>query len=154
MAYDIRLAERVRRSLARRRGMVERSMFGGLAFMVGGRMCCGIVGDRLMVRVGSGGYEDALARPHARMMDFTGRPLRGFVYVEPAGVATAAMLDAWIARAEAFAPAPKSGKTRGAVSASPAPRRATGTRRKPSPRRSARGRMRPASRRKKGGGSR
>ena len=78
-------------------------MFGGLAFMARGHMCCGLVRARLMVRVGPNEYERLLAEPHARPMDFTGRPMRGFLYVEPAGGATARALRTWVGRALAFA---------------------------------------------------
>lgn len=71
-------------------------MFGGLAFLHGGRMCCGIVGGDLVVRVLAEEMEDALGRPHVRPMDFTGRPMRGFVYVSPAGCDTASTLRHWI----------------------------------------------------------
>ncbi|MDP2674691.1 MAG: TfoX/Sxy family protein [Dehalococcoidia bacterium] len=74
MAYDEELAERVRRALAGRKGISEKKMFGGIAFMLGGNMFCGIVKDQLMVRVGPERYDDALSRPHARPMDFTGPP--------------------------------------------------------------------------------
>ncbi|MBW3669776.1 MAG: TfoX/Sxy family protein, partial [Actinobacteria bacterium] len=73
MPFDEGLAQRVRELLEDGPDASERKMFGGLAFMLGGNMCCGIVGDELMVRVGPDGYEAALARPHAREMDFTGR---------------------------------------------------------------------------------
>ncbi|MGE3525178.1 MAG: TfoX/Sxy family protein [Gemmatimonadales bacterium] len=96
MAFNERLAERVRRALATRRDVRERRMFGGLAFMVRGHMCVGITGDDLMVRVGPEGYERALRRRHARPMDFTGKALRGFVYVAPAGTAAAASLRSWL----------------------------------------------------------
>jgi TfoX/Sxy family transcriptional regulator of competence genes len=102
MAYDEQLAQRTRSALATRRGITERKLFGGLAFMLHGNMCCGIVGDRLMARVGPEAYEEALARPHAREMDFNGRPMRGMVYVEPAGVRSDRDLARWVARAVAF----------------------------------------------------
>ena len=102
MAYDEVLAGRVRRALSRRRGVSEKKMFGGLAFMLHGHMCCGVVKDRLMVRVGPKAYEHALAEPHARPMDFTGRPMTGMVFVAPAGLATDAALARWIGRAVAF----------------------------------------------------
>lgn len=73
MAYDEGLARRVHAVLSGRDGVVEKKMFGGLAFMIEGNMCCGVIDESLMVRVGPDGYEDALARPHARPMDFTGR---------------------------------------------------------------------------------
>lgn len=103
MAFDEKLAERVRKALARRLDVEERRMFGGLAFLVRGHMCCGVEGDRLMVRVGPEAYERCLALPHVREMDFTGRPLRGFVYVDPPGLAPQAKLNSWVARGVAFA---------------------------------------------------
>ena len=87
MAFDEGLAERVREALRDRRDLTEKKMFGGLCFLLGGNMCCGIVGDELMLRVGPEQYEPVLARPHAREMDFTGRALRGMVYVGSAGLA-------------------------------------------------------------------
>jgi hypothetical protein len=66
--------------------MSEReAWFGGLAFMVNGQMCCGIVGEDFVVRTGLDEYQAAFSQPHARPMDFTGRPMRGFVYVGPEG---------------------------------------------------------------------
>jgi TfoX/Sxy family transcriptional regulator of competence genes len=103
MAFDERLAERVRVALAAVPGVTEKHMFGGLCFLVRGNMCCGIVGDTLMVRVGPDAYDDALARPHAREMDFTGRALRGMVYVAPEGVRAKRSLDAWVRRGSDFA---------------------------------------------------
>jgi hypothetical protein len=99
MAYDESLAARVRVTLRGVRGVSERKMFGGLAFLVGGRMCCGIVGADLMVRVPVAEYAAALGRRHVRPMDFTGRPLKGFVYVSPKALKTKAALEGWIARA-------------------------------------------------------
>jgi len=77
-------------------------MFGGLCFTIHGHMACGVTGDRLMVRVGPDGYADALAQPHAREMDFTGRSLTGMVYVDAAGLASDAALKAWVDRGVAF----------------------------------------------------
>ena len=84
-------------------GVTERKMFGGLAFMLGGNMCCGIIGDELMVRVGPDAWEASLALPHAREMDFTGRSMKGMVYVGVDGVESDADLDAWVARGITFA---------------------------------------------------
>jgi TfoX/Sxy family transcriptional regulator of competence genes len=103
VAYDERLAERVRRALSGREGLSEKKMFGGIAFMLRGNMCCGIVRDDLMVRVGPEGHEEALARPHARPMDFTGRPMKGMVYVGPQGIKSDADLAAWVRRGAEFA---------------------------------------------------
>jgi len=103
MAFDEAVAGRIRKALTGSPDVVEKRMFGGIAFMVRGNMCCGVIGDRLMLRVGPKGYETTLSLPHARAMDFTGRPMKGMVYVEPAGFASAGDLKAWIARAMAFA---------------------------------------------------
>ena len=103
MAYDEALAGRIRGLLAVRDDVVERKMFGGLAFMVAGRMACGVIHDDLMVRVGSDGHDDALAQAHTRPMDFTGRPMRGMVYVAPAGIASDPDLARWIDRAVSVA---------------------------------------------------
>jgi hypothetical protein len=102
VAYDGKLAERVRGVLAGRCDFAEKHMFGGLAFMVEGHMCCGVVGDDLMVRVGPEKFEEALARPHARLMDFTGRPSGGMVYVGPGGTGTARAVASWVDRALGF----------------------------------------------------
>jgi hypothetical protein len=98
MAYDEQLAGRIRRVLAARDDVAEKKMFGGLAFMVDGHMCCGVIGDDLMVRVGPEALGAALARPHVRVMDFTGRPSRGMVYVGPGGTGTARAVAGWVAR--------------------------------------------------------
>ena len=103
MAYNEDLADRVRRSLAGHKGLAERKMFGGLSFMLGGNMCCGVVKGDLVVRVGPDGYEDALAEQHARPMDFTGRPLRGMVYVGAEGLGTDKALARWVRLGAAFA---------------------------------------------------
>lgn len=88
LGYDEKTAERVRRILSGRRDVVEKKMVGGLSFMVGGRMCCGLTSTAFMVRVGPEAYEHALAQPHVRPMEFAGRRLAGFVYVEAGGYRT------------------------------------------------------------------
>ncbi len=103
MAYDEQLAERIRVALARHPGLTERKMFGGIAFMLNGNMCCGIVKDDLMVRVGPQAHDEALAQPHARPMDFAGRPMKGMVYVGPAGLRSDSALAAWVQRGVDFA---------------------------------------------------
>ena len=105
MAYDEKLAARLRRALSGREGISEKKMFGGIAYMLGGNMFCGIVKDQLMVRVGPKQYDDALARPHTRPMDFTGRAMRGMVYVAPEGTATDEGLKSWLEQGLAFAAA-------------------------------------------------
>ena len=103
MAYDEQLAARVRSALDGQKGLGERKMFGGLAFMVHGNMVCGVEGDRLMVRVGPDRYEEALSRPHAAPMDFTGRPMKGFVFVVPTGTSTETALKTWVQMGVQFA---------------------------------------------------
>ncbi|MFQ6013357.1 MAG: TfoX/Sxy family protein [Thermoplasmata archaeon] len=95
MAYDERLAQRVRGALTGEE-VTEKRMFGGITFMLGDKMCVGVLKDDLVVRVGPDGYEEALAAPHAREMDFTGRSLRGFVYVGPDGVQSDGDLETWV----------------------------------------------------------
>ena len=103
MAYDEGLAERIRERLEERPDASERRMFGGIAFLIGGHMCVGVIGDELMARVGPDAYEDALRQPDARPMDFTGRPMRGFVTVSSRGIAEDEDLEAWIERGLRFA---------------------------------------------------
>ena len=98
MAYDEGLAERIRGVLTDVPNVAERKMFGGLCFLVSGNMCCGIVGDTLMVRVGPDQYEGCLKLPYAREMDFTGRPMKGMLYIEPEGIAEDGGLSVWIGR--------------------------------------------------------
>ena len=103
MAYDEALAERVRGKLSQRKGIVEKKMFGGLAFMVQGNMACGVVEDDLMVRVGPDQYDDLLAEAHARPMDFTGKPMKGMIYVGPKGHRDDRSLALWVQRGFDFA---------------------------------------------------
>ncbi|MDH3451533.1 MAG: TfoX/Sxy family protein [Gammaproteobacteria bacterium] len=103
VAYDEVLAERVRAVLAGRSDIVEKKMFGGLAFMVSGNMCCGVSKGDLVVRVGPAAYAAALAEKHVREMDFTGKPLRGFVYVARKAIASDEQLQAWLGRGVEFA---------------------------------------------------
>lgn len=96
MAYDEGLAQRLRDALIDERGVSEKKMFGGLCLLIDGKMCVGIVGDELMARVGPEGHEAALKRPHARPMDFTGKPMKGFVFVAPAGFESESDLEQWV----------------------------------------------------------
>jgi TfoX/Sxy family transcriptional regulator of competence genes len=103
MTYSEERADRIRKVFTGVEGVTERKMFGGLSFMFRGNMCCGIANDDLVVRIGPDGYEDALEQPHARLMDFTGRPLKGMVYVAPAGYETDEALAEWTGRGLEFA---------------------------------------------------
>jgi TfoX/Sxy family transcriptional regulator of competence genes len=96
MAYDENLARRIRSEIGPLPGLVEKKMFGGIGFLVRGNMACGVHGDDLIARVGLGRYEEALARPHAKPFDMTGRPMSGWVMVTPAGVAKDEDLRAWV----------------------------------------------------------
>jgi len=102
MPFDESLADRIRALVQGSLDIEERKMFGGLAFLLRGHMCCGIVGSDLMVRVGRDDHESALAEAHVRPMDFTGRPSKGMVYVAPAGIRTAKSLQRWIDRGIRF----------------------------------------------------
>jgi TfoX/Sxy family transcriptional regulator of competence genes len=102
MAYDEGLATRIRDMLDADPSHSERKMFGGIAFMYEGHMFIGITGDVLMARVGPHDYEAALHRPHVREMDFTGKPLKGYVYVDPAGIEDDDDLALWIQKSRAF----------------------------------------------------
>lgn len=102
MAYNENLAQRVRQELAGHAAVTEKRMFGGLTFLFHRRMCCGVLGDDLVVRVPPEDYEKALTEPHTRPMDFTGRPLRGFVYVGPGGYKQDEGLREWLLKAVAF----------------------------------------------------
>ena len=102
MAYDEGVAERLREVFAGYTDIVEKKMFGGIAFMHAGNMSCGIVNDVLMARVGPDAYEDALRKPYVREMDFTGRSMKGFVYVDPDGFSEDDQLREWVSICQAF----------------------------------------------------
>jgi hypothetical protein len=102
LAYDEGLAERLREVLRSQRGISEKKMFGGLAFLNRGYMFVGIVGDVLMARVGPEYYQEALSRPHVREMDFTGKPMKGYVFVDPPGFELDADLADWVRRCHGF----------------------------------------------------
>ena len=110
MAYDEKLAGRVRAFLTNQKNVAEKRMMGGLAFMVNGKMCVGIVKKDLMARIDPDVYEEALRRSGCREMDFTGKPLKGFVFVDPGGIKTDEMLRDWIGLALAFNGKAKSSK--------------------------------------------
>ena len=103
MAYDEGLAQRVREAVREIPGLAEKKMFGGIAFMVHGNMACGVQGDELMVRVGPERHQEALARPHTREFDFTGRPMQGWVMVARDGYAADAALRSWVQQGLDFA---------------------------------------------------
>ena len=103
MAYDEALAARIRAALQDQDAVTERKMFGGIAFMVGGNMACGVIRDDLMVRVGPDAHDAAVTEPHVRPMDFAHRPMRGMVYVAPDGVRSDEALARWVHAGAALA---------------------------------------------------
>jgi TfoX/Sxy family transcriptional regulator of competence genes len=102
VAFDEGLAERIRDVLVKTPHITERRMFGGIAFLADGHMFVGVIGDALMARVGPANYAAALTRKHVREMDFTGKPMKGYVYVDPAGVAGDEELEEWVMQCRAF----------------------------------------------------
>jgi TfoX/Sxy family transcriptional regulator of competence genes len=106
MPFDETLGQRLRVAMEAEclhDTLSEKRMFGGLAMMINGNMAVGIVGYNLMVRVGPDAHEECVALPHAGPMDFTGRPMKGFVYVFPEGIATDRELRTWVKRGSNFA---------------------------------------------------
>jgi len=103
MAYDQQLAERVRHVLKRRKGFSEKKMFGGVCFLLSGNMCCGVTRSALMLRLGPEGAAAALTEPYTRPMDFTGRPMKSMIYVDPEGYEFDDDLKNWLRRAAKFA---------------------------------------------------
>jgi TfoX/Sxy family transcriptional regulator of competence genes len=102
VAYDETLASRVRAILCDREDVREQKMFGGLTFMVAGHMCCGVVDDTLMIRLDEELADEAFKKPHVRPMDFTGRPMKAMLYIDPPGLKGRA-LRTWVERAATYA---------------------------------------------------
>jgi hypothetical protein len=102
MAYDEALAQRIRAALRSKPGVSEKKMFGGIAFLLRGHMFVGISDDSLMARVGPTEYDRALAMKHVREMDFTGKPMRGYVFVSSKGLNDEHALKFWLGRCASF----------------------------------------------------
>lgn len=96
MAYDPGLVARIRDTLGNRANVAEKKMFGGVAFLLDGHMFVGVAGDELMARVGPAAYAAALARDHVREMDFTGKPMKGYVFVAAEGLEDDRQLAKWL----------------------------------------------------------
>ena len=103
MAFDEALAERVRATVADVDGVVEKRMFGGLAFVLNGNMAVGVHGEELIVRLAPEQTEEALAEPDVRVFDMTGRPMKGWVLVGQEATASEDGLGAWVTRGLDFA---------------------------------------------------
>ena len=113
MAFDTFLADRIRLVLQHKKvNFTEKKMMGGLTFMVDGKMCVGIVKDNLLARIDPEFYNTALTLEGCREMDFTGRPMKGFVFVEPSGTDMDSDLAFWIEKALEYNPRAKSSKKR------------------------------------------
>jgi hypothetical protein len=102
MAYDAVLAQRVKTFLEGKPGFAEKKMFGGVCYLLNGNMACGIINADLIVRVGPEQYAPCLQQPHARQFDITGRPMKGWVMVAPAGHGSVTDLSAWVQRGVDF----------------------------------------------------
>jgi hypothetical protein len=101
--YNRKLAERVRALLADEPALSERNMFGGVSFLLAGNYCCGVLNDDLVVRLSPEESSSALERAHVRPMDFTGRPMRNWLYIAPEGTKTKRALSVWVDLGRAFA---------------------------------------------------
>jgi TfoX/Sxy family transcriptional regulator of competence genes len=102
MAFDESLAERIRQRLGRRKNVEEKKMFGGVGFLFNGNLLVGVWKDSLIVRLGQDEGDEALKEPHVKEFDITGRPMKGWVLVEPGGVQADDQLNGWIQRALKF----------------------------------------------------
>ncbi len=102
MAFNEKLNDRIREAFVDLPNVEEKYMFGGCCFMLNGKMCIGVVEDEMMCRIGPDAYEDALEKPGCREMIFTGRPMRGYVFVEEEGFKTKKQFEYWIDLCIAF----------------------------------------------------
>ena len=102
MAFSEELAERIRQGLARRKGIEEKKMFGGIGFLLNGNMLVGVWKDSLIVRLGPEEGDEALKEPHIKEFDITGRAMKGWVLVAPEGVEADDELSGWVQRAVKF----------------------------------------------------
>jgi TfoX/Sxy family transcriptional regulator of competence genes len=103
VAFDDALATRIRNALPGGESVIEKRMFGGIAFLLNGNMCCGVHGDELIVRLDPAAAEDALGEPHVRVFDLTGRPMKGWVLIASNGLEAETELQSWVARGVEFA---------------------------------------------------
>jgi len=103
MAFDEKLAGRIRKRLSKRAGLVEKKMFGGVAFLLNGNMCCGVHGAEMIVRLPPEETDAALSERHTRLFDLTGHPMKGWILVEPKGLATDGQLGKWVGVATKYA---------------------------------------------------
>lgn len=102
MSFDATLASRIRKALDSRNDLIEKHMFGGVCFMIRGRMCCGIIDSSLMVRLDPAEADRFADHPHVRPMDFTGKPMRGYLFVDAEGIHSPKALESWVDRSVEF----------------------------------------------------
>lgn len=102
MAYSESLALRIRQIVVRRQGITEKKMFGGVCFLLNGKMCVGVWKNSLIARLGTEQEAEALLDPQVKKMDLTGKPMKGWVLVEPDGVENDEQLSGWIEQAIKF----------------------------------------------------
>lgn len=110
MAYNEKLSNRLREALASQKKVEEKEMFGGICYMLNGKMCVGVVKDEVMCRIGPDKYEEALEKPGCREMIFTGKPMKGYVFVNEDGLKSKKQLDYWVGLCVAFNAEAKSSK--------------------------------------------
>lgn len=103
MAFNTTLADRIRQQLGKRRGLSEKKMFGGLAFLLNGNMCCGVHNDEMIVRLDPAQTEQTLRERHTRIFDLSGKPMKGWILVQTGGLKTEAALAKWIEIGFAYA---------------------------------------------------
>ena len=103
MAFDEGLADRIRTALGRRKGLAEKKMFGGIGFLMNGNMCCGVHKAEMIVRIAPEETDSVLKQAHTRRFDLTGRPMKGWILVEPAGLKSDAGLKKWVGVAAKYA---------------------------------------------------
>lgn len=96
MAYDEKLAERIRKRFDGHKKVEEKKMMGGLTFMYNGKMCVGIIKDELMCRIDPEFHEEAIRKKGCRTMDFTNRPMQGYVLINESGMKSEKDFDYWI----------------------------------------------------------
>jgi TfoX/Sxy family transcriptional regulator of competence genes len=96
MAYDEKLAQRIREILGKSKAVSEKKMFGGICFLVNGKMACGVLKNDLIAKIGKENHNQAMSQKHVRSFDFTGKPMAGIVYVAPAGLKTKNDLKKWV----------------------------------------------------------
>ena len=102
MAFDENLAARIRKALGRKKGVEEKKMFGGLCFLLHGHMLVGVWKNSLIARIGQEQAAEGMLEPHAKPMDITGKPMKGWIMVEPDGVVDESAVKKWVQRAVKF----------------------------------------------------